>query len=174
MPTNVNVPYFADPPQNYDRSYLSQITRAFALFAQQVQNPGEGRNTYTVYTNLQQNDYGLEVGTVYRQGNVLYVTLLDTTAPAGVYATASGRHSHGGNNMNDTVITMQDGGQWAPATSKDIIHCSSCENAVDTPEEVASYPNGNCPDCGNPWTGAEGKGISISVTAPAPLGGGVF
>jgi hypothetical protein len=42
--------------------------------------------------------------------------------------------------MNDTVITMQDGGQWAPATSKDIIHCSSCENAVDTPEEVASYP----------------------------------
>jgi hypothetical protein len=45
MPTNVNVPYFADPPQNYDRSYLSQITRAFSLFAQQVQNPGEGRNT---------------------------------------------------------------------------------------------------------------------------------
>ena len=76
--------------------------------------------------------------------------------------------------MNDTVITMQDGGQWAPATSKDIIHCASCENAVDTPEEVASYPNGNCPDCGNPWTGSEGKGISILVTAPAPLGGGVF
>ena len=88
MPTNVNVPYFADPPQNYDRSYLSQITRAFSLFAQQVQNPGEGRNTYTVYTNLQQNDYSLEVGTVYRQGNVLYITLLDTAAPAGVSATA--------------------------------------------------------------------------------------
>ena len=88
MPTNVNVPYFSDPPQNYDRSYLSQITRAFALFAQQVQNPGEGRNTYMVYTNLQQNDYGLEVGTVYRQGNVLYITLLDTAAPAGVSATA--------------------------------------------------------------------------------------
>jgi hypothetical protein len=88
MPTNVNVPYFAEPPQTYDRSYLSQITRAFSLFAQQVQNPGEGRNTYTVYTNLQQNDYSLEVGTVYRQGNVLYITLLDTTAPAGVSATA--------------------------------------------------------------------------------------
>ena len=89
MPTNVNVPYFADPPQNYDRSYLSQITRAFSLFAQQVQNPGEGRNTFMVYTNLQQNDYGLEVGTVYRQGNVLYITLLNTTSPSGVSATAS-------------------------------------------------------------------------------------
>ena len=89
MPTNVNVPYFADPPQNYDRSYLSQITRAFSLFAQQVQNPGEGRNTFMVYTNLQQNDYSLEVGTVYRQGNVLYITLLDTTSPSGVSATAS-------------------------------------------------------------------------------------
>ena len=88
MPTNVNVPYFAEPPQSYDRSYLSQITRSFSLFAQQVQNPGEGRNTFMVYTNLQQNDYGLEVGTVYRQGNVLYITLLDTTAPAGVSATA--------------------------------------------------------------------------------------
>jgi hypothetical protein len=76
--------------------------------------------------------------------------------------------------MTDTIITMADGSTWAPATSKDIIHCASCENAVDTPEEVASYPNGNCPDCGNPWTGSEGKGISISVTAPAPLGGGVF
>ena len=88
MPTNVNVPYFAEPPQSYDRSYLSQITRSFSLFAQQVQNPGEGRNTFMVYTNLQQNDYGLEVGTVYRQGNVLYITLLDTAAPAGVSATA--------------------------------------------------------------------------------------
>ena len=82
------IPYFAAAPFEYDRSYMAQVTRAFSLYAQQMQNPGEGRNTYTVYTNLQQNDYGLEVGTVYRQGNVLYITLLDTAAPAGVSATA--------------------------------------------------------------------------------------
>jgi hypothetical protein len=82
------IPYFASAPFEYDRSYMAQVTRAFSLYAQQMQNPGEGRNTYTVYTNLQQNDYGLEVGTVYRQGNVLYITLLDTAAPAGVSATA--------------------------------------------------------------------------------------
>jgi hypothetical protein len=82
------IPYFAAAPIDYDRSYMAQVTRAFSLFAQQVQNPGEGRNTFMVYTNLQQNDYGLEVGTVYRQGNVLYITLLDTAAPAGVSATA--------------------------------------------------------------------------------------
>jgi hypothetical protein len=83
------IPYFAAAPIDYDRSYMAQITRAFSLYAQQMQNPGEGRNTYTVYTNLQQSDYGLEVGTVYRQGNVLYITLLDTTSPSGVSATAS-------------------------------------------------------------------------------------
>jgi hypothetical protein len=89
MSQKVIIPFFASAPLEYDRSYIAQITRAFSIFAQQVANPGEGRNTFTVFTNLQQNDYGLEVGTVYRQGNVLYITVTDTTAPAGVSATAS-------------------------------------------------------------------------------------
>jgi len=73
--------------------------------------------------------------------------------------------------MTDTVITMLDGSRWSPSTSSDIIHCVNCENAVDTPEEDLSYPSGNCPDCGNPWTGAEKKDTRITVTAPQPLGG---
>lgn len=89
MSQKVIIPFFASAPLEYDRSYIAQITRAFSIFAQQVANPGEGRNTFTVFTNLQQNDAGLELGTVYRQGNVLYITVTDTTAPAGVYATAS-------------------------------------------------------------------------------------
>jgi hypothetical protein len=42
---------------------------------------------------------------------------------------------------------------------------------VDTPEEVASYPGGNCPDCGNNWTGAEKRSTSIIVTAPEAIEG---
>jgi hypothetical protein len=34
------IPYFAAAPIDYDRSYMAQITRAFSLYAQQMQNPG--------------------------------------------------------------------------------------------------------------------------------------
>jgi predicted RNA-binding Zn-ribbon protein involved in translation (DUF1610 family) len=74
--------------------------------------------------------------------------------------------------MSDkTIITMPDGTQWLPSTSSDTVHCVNCNNAVDTPEEVATYPSGSCPDCGQSWTGAEQKDTAITVTAPAPIGG---
>ena len=60
---------------------------------------------------------------------------------------------------------------WKPATSSDTVHCIGCGNAVDTPEEIASYPDGNCPDCGGAWTGAEVRSTSITVTAPEPIRG---
>jgi predicted RNA-binding Zn-ribbon protein involved in translation (DUF1610 family) len=73
--------------------------------------------------------------------------------------------------MSDTIITMADGSKWKPSTSSDTVHCVSCENAVDTPEEIASYPDGNCPNCGNTWTGSEKRSTRIVVTAPEPLSG---
>lgn len=73
--------------------------------------------------------------------------------------------------MTDLILTMADGSRWKPATSSDTVHCVSCNNAVDTPEEVATYPNGNCPDCGQPWTGSERRSTAITVTAPEPVKG---
>jgi len=73
--------------------------------------------------------------------------------------------------MTDTIITMNDGSSWRPSTSSDTLHCGNCPNIVDTPEEIASYPNGNCPDCGQPWTGVERRNTSISVTMPQSMGG---
>lgn len=75
---------------------------------------------------------------------------------------------------DNTVIRTPNGSEWAPASSVALVHCANCGNAVDTPEEKSSYPHGHCPDCNNPWTGAENKGVKISVTTPAPLGGAVF
>lgn len=60
---------------------------------------------------------------------------------------------------------------WKPSTSSDTVHCENCDNAVDTPEEVLSYPSGNCPQCGNPWTGGERRSTSITVTAPEAVRG---
>jgi predicted RNA-binding Zn-ribbon protein involved in translation (DUF1610 family) len=82
-----------------------------------------------------------------------------------------GWFSNGDNNMSDTILTMANGSKWKPSTSQDLIHCASCDNAVDTPEEIASYPDGNCPQCGNNWTGSEAKGVRISVTAPEAISG---
>ena len=75
--------------------------------------------------------------------------------------------------MTDQIITMPDGTQWKPSTSSDTVHCMNCENAVDTPEEIASYPDGNCPDGGQSWTGNERKSTTIQVTVPEKIAGGV-
>jgi DNA-directed RNA polymerase subunit RPC12/RpoP len=75
--------------------------------------------------------------------------------------------------MSNQIIQMPNGTQWKPSTSSDTVHCMNCENAVDTPEEIASYPDGNCPDCGQSWTGNERKSTTIQVTVPEKIAGGV-
>ena len=37
---NAVIPFFAEAPSEYSRSYTSQITRSFSIYAQQIQNPG--------------------------------------------------------------------------------------------------------------------------------------
>ena len=75
--------------------------------------------------------------------------------------------------MNDnTVFTMSDGSKWKPATSRDVLHCVKCSNEVDTPAEIASYPEGICPQCGSSWTGEEKRSTIIQVTMPESITGG--
>jgi hypothetical protein len=45
MSSQVPVPYFPTPPADYNRNYMNQVIRAFAVFAQQVNNPGPLRAT---------------------------------------------------------------------------------------------------------------------------------
>lgn len=72
---------------------------------------------------------------------------------------------------SEHIIVLEDGSRWKPATSSDTVHCVTCDNAVDTPEEIASYPQGNCPNCGETWTGSEKRSTSISVTSPEAISG---
>ena len=72
--------------------------------------------------------------------------------------------------MTDILI-MPDGSRWKPSTSSDTVECVNCNNAVDTPEEIASYPDGNCPDCGESWTGGEKRSTLIVVTMPEKMSG---
>jgi len=83
MSRNLVRPYFPVPPQGYDQSYFAEIIRSFSTYINQQQNPGEGRNTFTVFTNLQSNDYGLETGAVFEADGFLKITKVNTPHVAG-------------------------------------------------------------------------------------------
>lgn len=88
MSRNLVFPRFPNPPKDYDQRYMADVIRAFALYQQQQQNPGEGRNTTLVLTNLQTTDQGLEPGAVFRDGNgYLKVALVNAPNVGGVAAT---------------------------------------------------------------------------------------
>jgi len=41
MPSNSPAPFFPSPPGEYNRNYMDQVIRAFSVFVQQVNNPGD-------------------------------------------------------------------------------------------------------------------------------------
>jgi hypothetical protein len=72
-PSKSSLPFFPVPPQVYDQRYFSELIRAFSVYVAQQNNPGEGRNTTLVLTNLPTSASGLEVGSVYNDSGTLKV-----------------------------------------------------------------------------------------------------
>ena len=90
MPSrNVALPTFPVPPVDYDPGYFSEIVRAFTVYLQQQQNPGEGRATNIVLTVLIFIDQGLEPGALFHRDGVVHVTLQNIAALGGVSGTGS-------------------------------------------------------------------------------------
>ena len=147
MSRNLNLPYFPIPPDEYSQQYFAEVLRSYSTYLQNMQNPGEGRNTFTVFTNLQTDDSGLEVGAVFEHNGQLRVPLAYSPYVRGSQATGT---------VGTVTVT---------------ISCVNCENAVDTPEEEASYPEGNCPNCGQNWTGSEKRSTNVQVTMPEAISG---
>jgi hypothetical protein len=52
MAQAVSIPFFAEAPSQYTQSYMAQVTRAFALYAQQQQNAGPIRANTLNLTGL--------------------------------------------------------------------------------------------------------------------------
>ena len=63
------------PPVQYDQVYFSELVRAFTLFIEQQRNPGEGRNTNLVLTNLPTSDFGLEAGSLFQENGFVKIAL---------------------------------------------------------------------------------------------------
>jgi|TARA_R110000744_G_scaffold83648_1_gene163794 hypothetical protein len=66
MSRNLTLPFFPKAPQEYDKNYMEQVVLSFSLYLEQMQNPGEGRNTRLVLTDLPLSDQGLEVGSLFQ------------------------------------------------------------------------------------------------------------
>ena len=77
MARNQILPYFAVPPVTYDQSYFANLTRSFATYMQQQQNPGEERATNLTLTALQTDDSGLETGALFQQDGFVKIALIN-------------------------------------------------------------------------------------------------
>ena len=74
MSRNLVRPYFPIAPKQYDQSYFSEVVRSFSVYLEQMQSPGEGRNTFIVLTDLQTDDSGLETGALFEQDGFVKIT----------------------------------------------------------------------------------------------------
>lgn len=52
MPSSSPAPFFPTPPGEYNRQYMAQLVRAFSVFVQQANNPGDAIFTTLRLTNL--------------------------------------------------------------------------------------------------------------------------
>jgi hypothetical protein len=52
MPSSSPAPFFPTPPDQYNRQYMAQLVRAFAVFVQQANNPGDAIFTTLKLTAL--------------------------------------------------------------------------------------------------------------------------
>ena len=83
MVSRTPAPFFGTPPTEYSQRYMNDLVRAFAQFVELERNPGEGRFTFAVFTDLQDNDLGLEAGSLYQQDGVIKVSRANVANPLG-------------------------------------------------------------------------------------------
>ena len=85
----LTLPQFPIPPDNYDSRYLAEVVRAFSIFLQQMQNPGDMRGSTLALTKLQEDYYLLREFDLFQRDGFIKIVLLDMPHPRGLGATAS-------------------------------------------------------------------------------------
>lgn len=89
MASNSPAPFFPTPPGEYNRQYMAQLVRAFSVFVQQVNNPGDAIFLTLRLTNLPTNDQGLQTGDLFQQEGFVKITQANTPHVAGVSGTSA-------------------------------------------------------------------------------------
>lgn len=88
MPSNTPAPFFPAPPNEYNRQYMAQVIRAFSVFVQQVNNPGDAIFSTLQLTNLPSNDQGLPTGALFQHDGFVKITQANSPHVAGVSGTS--------------------------------------------------------------------------------------
>ena len=81
MTSKVPIPFFPQPPNSYDASYISQIVRSFALYTEQQNSGGEARLTTITLTNVPSYDNQITTGDVFERDGFLKITNLSRPHP---------------------------------------------------------------------------------------------
>lgn len=89
MSRRLSRPYFPIPPEQYQKRYFSEVIRAFSVFLEQVQNPGDLRATDLTLTDLQTDDSGLETGALFQQDGFVKIALINTPHARGSAGTGA-------------------------------------------------------------------------------------
>jgi len=89
MSRNLPLPFLPTPPADYQQSYFAEVVRALSVYMENERNPGEGRHTTMVLTNLPTNDQGLEAGALFEQDGFVKITKANTPHVGGLAATGS-------------------------------------------------------------------------------------
>ena len=76
------------PPAEYSPTFFSDLIRSFSLFVEQVNNPGEGRNTTMVVTAMPSSEYGLEPFSLWHRDGDVRIALASMPQPDGASMTA--------------------------------------------------------------------------------------
>ncbi len=66
-------PRLPEAPEEYTRSYMSDLIRTLEIFIEQERNPGEIRAASLTITDLPTSATGLEAGTLYNDAGTVKV-----------------------------------------------------------------------------------------------------
>jgi hypothetical protein len=89
MDVRLVFPRFTNAPAEYDRKYFADLVRSLDSLVTVLQAAGEGRQTTIVLTNLANNDYNLEPGTIFEVDGALRVSVIYSPYPKGISSSGS-------------------------------------------------------------------------------------
>ena len=90
MSRKAQFPTFPSPPaRGIDAQWATSLVRSLDQLAYILQNPGEGRMTTLVLTDLPTDDVGLETGALFRRGSEVLIVSPEIAFPAGLAGTVA-------------------------------------------------------------------------------------
>lgn len=87
MDRRLSLPVFGRSPDAYSPQYMDDVVRMLNILTTLIRNPGEGRQTTMVLTDLPTTDYGLEPGSLFQVDGAVRISLQNEPYVLGLSAT---------------------------------------------------------------------------------------